>query len=684
MRRCRLIPPLSLLFSPKSTILLASILLSLIPILSIYDYLSRIPKTQGTAQNDKSISLTISANSYKRGSSFYIWNIGTDKRVSLNFRNLNIPKGCKLQDNVKGIPQESIYCQIAPGSTRYHFNIPISGDAIEIQLRSVLISGSLIVEGFGKKVVTNLLPNRPYTQTVLTKTSEIYRLMKRLGILALFTFLLSVIFSFSNQSNYPQIFPKYFILGLTYPLCLANMIWYLFLPGQYTGDAYVFINSSFNTDLVAPFYQMLFNAYASIFPSKIGGVILFQIYFLYISLFCASFATAYLVGKLKKPTRVLPRSSTLIVALLTTTIIGLNPIFISTSLLLYLDHSFYSVVLFSFFFAFLASITKRNIFKTFFGLSLLMAITSLAMRHNSLFLLPGFIIIYNSLLKSQLEHKMNLFNRTVFILLIILIPTLGIKSIASHLVVKEKRNYYITVPLYEMIGVYSKYPHTQTDLALLGKYMDVKKQTQHYLKKGESFISTVYLSKHIHNLANVYKDHKLFLHTYLTTLLKYPIEYLSIKLTHFLHAVGLYKMSPAPFDCRDTMFWGYKGWKTPKELTEMGIGLITHFPRLNSYRSEISRKLQTGPYKFLTTSAFIPLIISIISVVGFYMRKNYNANVQLLVGFLLLSIIYTGSYFVASHGGSPKYGFLSYIIGSIFILCYGLSYFIDTKKRTAA
>ncbi len=452
-------------------------------------------------------------------------------------------------------------------------------------------------------------------------------------------------------------------ITFSFILSYANAIVKLLLPGFFTGDAKIFVSmaigASPTTDLVAPLYLLMFKPIFYLFEGKMGFFFILQVYLSVISIWL--FVISIVKNLVGYKTNNIFRST--ILGLLVIVPVVLNPVYIGFISLCYVDVYFTAFILLSYSYGFFVlghQVTNKRIMVFL----LLVAISSL-LRHNGIFYIFGFSVVLSVMVIKQRRVSLTLRKNTSIysvsvVLLIALVYVLS--AIVNAVSVDVKSNYYIWVPVYEMVGVASDNPEIRAELKTLGKYMDLDWIAKRYSKEDNTaLIQTFWTVNNKEKLdkIKITNNHDIIFKEYLELIQKYPGAFLKIKMKHGLRAIGLAKLNPYPF------FSIYKDYTIKKEKMSFDRNTLGIYPKFQSSHFVNTLRKQasylTKNHRTLTVSPLVWLvglsILVITSITASRKRKELIMGLSVLIG----STAYISGYFIVSHGAFLKYPYPAYL-----------------------
>ncbi len=592
-----------------------------------------------------------------------LWNIGTNKIATIPFDKLNLPDGWKFVKHGKFDAYSGILVRESGKLTLS------SVDGSRVRIDMVLTGRGAKVEAsynneLGKQVV------KKGKHAMVLGESGYSRLIYKVLYILLAFFTSSILISLAMTSRWSTCAQLVRLSPIFLLLLYINVVWDVFLPGSFTGDAERFIRdakSSGISDLMPPFYIILFKAYYYLFNGNLSGIILFHLYSFVFSLY---FLISNIIDLLFEK-KCIGKTVREVIVFICCLPILLNPTVIGFITLLYIDPVYVSLVLLSLgYFLRIARLGEGSLL-----LIILLFMAIILFRHNSIFLLPVLVPMFSYAafkLVSKAKISVRLSILIPSLTLGFLVISLAAYSIINNTIVQKKSNYYIATPIYEVVGVVSNFKSlVKSDFSWMDSYMSVDKLVWRY-GRHEAFIPVMYTanSRKELDLSAIYRDHAQLWLVYQGLLKKYPFEFFFIKMRHFSYALGVEDFHFSPF-FSDRLNKAYSMGESVKEITDKGIYSVSKYGYVNKYLRENINQTQEGAAKFYLSSAIAPFIVCLLGIFAWMLLRLLGVNIgmsySLWAVMALLNVTYMSSYVIFSHGAFVKYGFLTYILGLALI-----------------
>jgi hypothetical protein len=475
-----------------------------------------------------------------------IWYIGTNVNVIESLADIDTGKGWRVikAGGSFGIKDKNTEV-LVPNNITSTSVLEYKSSAKRMRINGSIenFSGRVELSLNGVKQVKNIKStDKLFSLTVNTHNLTTDILERLLLFLIL---LIGILFFYRKTDKKLNIDTGLNVLSFVIVVIYANIIAYVFMPGYYTGDANAFINiinSDSPNDFIPPLYLMFLEIYYYFFPNHSVGIILIQIYLLCVSLY---FVIYQIIKEFLH--KGVSNKLTPVISLLIFFFFSLSPIFIGVVTLHYQDHSYFGIILASI--AMFLFMVRNGVNQLSLIIYLFLVLSALIYKHTSVFLLPAYLIQFVLLIKySYMDNPDNkkLFklykHRYTFSFVFILISIIVVQFTLNNTYVEKKTNYYVSVPLYEMVGVYSTFKNINvSQFKWLDNYMNKEKIAIRY-RNSTCLIPTLWTSRKLGELDfnKVLKDHRFITGKYLELIQSNLLELSYIKFKHFLYTLGVY------------------------------------------------------------------------------------------------------------------------------------------------
>ena len=452
-------------------------------------------------------------------------------------------------------------------------------------------------------------------------------------------------------------------------LAVTNVIWSVCEPGFFSFDAEQILMQTESTDDVVPVsYSIFYRALSIIFGREPSWLMLIQFYTLSLMPF---FIADKALG-LDMPKKSVKCA---IGGLIVFTLLIINPIYIGSITLMYFDYLFLAA-LYLFIYVFIDLIEKRaSVFR--WGCLIALSLFVPFCRTNGIFLFPVFSILLTVLYLNQnskgrvLLKDIRLYIGCISVLAVYIV----LNTFSSLFYIKEKQNYYITVPLYELVGVCSLNRETvESDYPWISNYMDIEKVLFRYDRSNCLIpVFTVAAGRGELDMQSIQKDHQKILGYYVDSVRKNFPQHVRIKFRHFLYTLGFGGYNNAPY-FSDNLPWSRMKTLVVEDLQKKGIYENREFISELGQIALVANHMENRWIRFIIVSALFPLIFMLLwSLVCIYrilkVQKTRDYDYALF-GVFAIMICYSFSYLAASHGGFSKYQFPVYTVGLIFFVTH--------------
>ncbi len=467
---------------------------------------------------------------------------------------------------------------------------------------------------------------------------------------------------------------EYFVLLLI----VANGIWLVCEPGFYSGDADQILKQvNGGDDVIAPAYSAFYRLFSEILGAKPYWIILLQVY-------SFTLFPYFIVEKILSISNEAKSKTNSTIALIVASVLLLNPIYVGSMTLLYVDYLFIATFL-AYIYIYIIILNDR--FRIANSLALIVLVLFIPFcRTNGFVLFPilsfftAFLVVHKVFKTNQVWYK-NL--RFHLIVAFIFAGYFTTSFLVSKYYIVKRDNYYITVPIYEMVGVYSlDRERGKLEYKWLEKYMNIDRVISRY-NRSNCLIPTLWTSIRFgdFNYTKVKTDHKLIRNMYFESVYKNFWSHLHIKIRHYLYTLGVGGYNNSPY-FYDNLPQSSLKTTIVEELESRGLYKNRDMIKALDDIGRISRHLESGPLRFVFVSALVPILFMFFYVVLILVkciktRRLENQSIVMLL-IALFSLFYSSSYLLASHGGFSKYQFPTYVLGVISIFVY-ISFWIDRK-----
>jgi len=255
---------------------------------------------------------------------------------------------------------------------------------------------------------------------------------------------------------------------------------------------------------------------------------------------------------------------------------------------------------------------------------------------------------------------------------VIFLAYVAVYVLASSFYVKQRKNYYITVPLYELLGVLSlQKDRDNGEYDWMREYMDIDKVLFRY-ERSNCLIPVFWAAagKGEFDMSSVQKDHEKIREDYFDSVRSNFLPHVRIKVRHFLYTLGFGGYNGTPYFSDNLPLSRIKSLVV-EDLEEKGLYESREFMHELGYLSETAKSLENSSVRFVLVSALIPLLLIATWLAYFaihFFKRRFFGNFDIsLLGICLITLSYSLSYLIASHGGFSKYQFPVYAIGVILL-----------------